>query len=261
MRLTPALVAALLLASAAGASSSVAETAAPSAKRPKPLVMRDSCVRGSLRNGIVRFTAADRVRLIGVRLGSGPRGVVLAHMSGQNLCAWLPDARRLAAAGYHVLAFDMRQHGSSSTPAAYRKWNRFDLDVRAAVATLRRRGARTVVTAGGSLGAIAVVAAGPTTRPPVDGIVSLSPPVAAGPLSGERAAPRINSPTLYAAAEDDRSFADAARRLYELTAASDKRLLIFPGGAHGIGLLHGPDGERMWAEFAEFLERRSAPVS
>ena len=34
--------------------------------------------------------------------------VVLAHMSNGSLCEWLPEARRLAARGIWVFAFDFR---------------------------------------------------------------------------------------------------------------------------------------------------------
>ena len=70
------------------------------------------------RKRVVRFQAADRIRLIGVELGSGRRGVVLAHSHRQSLCEWLPHARRLARGGYRVLVFDHRNHGSSSYPRA-----------------------------------------------------------------------------------------------------------------------------------------------
>ncbi len=232
--------------------------AAPTAT-PPPLRMTDPCVRGALRRQVVRFRAADGVRLIGVRLGRGSRGVVLGHMVRQDLCSWLPYARRLARAGYHVLAIDFRQHGSSAFPVAGRKLWRVDLDMRAAVATLRRRGVRSVVIAGGSLGALASVTAGAVIRPAVNGVVSLSAPAHFQRVDGEVAAPRLSAPVLYVAAADDPQFADDARRLYDLTAAQDKRLVIFPAGGHGLNLLRGPAAAQAWLLFVEFVRAHSAP--
>lgn len=253
------LLAVLVLAGAgAGVSGAVSTTeAAPNAK-PRPLPMRDSCVRGALRRQVVRFTAADGVRLIGVRLGRGPRGVVLGHMYRQDLCAWLPYARRLVAAGYNVFIFDFRRHGSSSYPVSLSKLWRIDLDMRAAVAALRRRGAQSVVIAGGSLGAVASVTAAAAIRPPVNGVVSLSAPVRFQRVDAEAAAPRLTVPVLYVAAENDGTFADDARRLYELTAAQDKRLVMYPHGGHGIDLFRGTVAAEAWPLFVEFVRTHSA---
>ena len=116
---------------------------------------------------MVRFRAADRVRLIGVMVGRGPRGVVLAHQGGgapPNLCSWMPYARQLARAGFRVLAFDHRNSGSSARVGSPTRAWRVDLDVRGAVAELRRRGATSVVLGGASLGGTAVLAAAASHR-------------------------------------------------------------------------------------------------
>jgi pimeloyl-ACP methyl ester carboxylesterase len=60
---------------------------------------------------------------VGAVVGSGARGVVLAHETNANLCAWFPFARRLADAGYLVLALDLRGYGASGfAPAAATTW-------------------------------------------------------------------------------------------------------------------------------------------
>ena len=193
----------------------------------------------------------------GVVCGSGPRGVALGHMGGQDLCAWLPYARRLATDGYHVLAFDFRQHGSSAYPAAPRRLWRVDLDMRAAAGVLRRRGARTVVIAGGSLGAIASVWAGASTTPPVDGVVSLSAPDFFRTVDLVVVARRLTSPVLFMAAEDDGLFVDAARKLYDAAGSTDKRLVTFPAGGHGINMFRGSGAAERWAPFEQFIRDRS----
>ena len=97
------------------------------------------CVRGNE----VWFTTADRVRLVGHRFGGlrpGARpAVVLAHQSNGSLCEWLPEARRLAARGIWVFAFDFRGHGFSKGRVNY---GRLATDYAAAVKAARSLGAQ-----------------------------------------------------------------------------------------------------------------------
>jgi alpha-beta hydrolase superfamily lysophospholipase len=229
-----ALVAALPGVEAAATSSPITADK----KAPKPLKLRESCVRRSERNGVVRFRAADGVRLLGVMLGRGPAAVVLAHEGGTvTLCSWLPYGRTLARRGYRVLVFDAREHGSSSLSRSPSRRFRVDLDVAAAVREMRRRGARSVVLAGGSFGAMASIAAAGAIRPSVDGIVPVSPGLSYGGLDAEGAARRLNVPTLFVVAQEDADFPEAARTLYDATATQDKRLLVVAGYRHGSGVL------------------------
>jgi hypothetical protein len=114
---------------------------------PKPPV--DSCVPKMLRGGAISFRTADGVRLSGVVLGSGRKGVVMAHEIRATLCNWLPFARTLAASGYRALAFDSRNAGVSAK-APYPKSIYLERDVLAAERELLRRGATRVVLAGAS---------------------------------------------------------------------------------------------------------------
>lgn len=197
------------------------------------------------RRGVVRFAAADRTRLIGVMLGSGARGVVLAHGSGEDLCAWIPYARRLAAAGFRVLALDHRRHGSSQWPTAVARLWRVDLDIAAAAGALRRRGARSVVLVGSSMGATASIAAAPLVAPPVAGVVSLSATDVFVTVNAVAAARRLTVPLLVVATEGDADFADRARALAAAAASAEKRLEILPGTVHGLAMLRDTDVERL----------------
>jgi alpha-beta hydrolase superfamily lysophospholipase len=229
-----ALVAALPGVDAAATSSPITADR----KAPKPLKLRESCVRRSERTGVVRFRAADGVRLLGVMLGRGPAAVVLAHEAGSmTLCSWLPYGRALARRGYRVLVFDARGQGSSSTSRSPSRQFRVDLDVAGAVREMRRRGARSVVLAGGSFGAMASIAAGGSIRPPVDGVVPVSPGLSYRGLDAEAAARRLNVPTLFVVAQEDADFPEAARRLHDATATQDKRLLVVAGYGHGSAVL------------------------
>ena len=203
--------------------------------RPPRLV--ETCVTKAERTHVLRYRASDGIRLVGLELGRGRRGVVLAHGYGGNFCAWVGTARRLSRSGYHVLAFDLRNHGSSA-PASQEARYRIDRDVAASAGLLRRRGARTIVLMGSSMGASAVIAGAAIASPPVDGVISLSSPATLALLDVEASARRVTSPTIFVASEFDRDFAADARKLYDASAASDKRLLIVrDSNAHGSGLL------------------------
>jgi alpha-beta hydrolase superfamily lysophospholipase len=199
------------------------------------------CVRGNE----LWFRAADGVQLVGHRFGGlrpgAKRAVVLAHQSNGSLCEWLPAARRLAARGIWVFAFDFRGHGFSKGRQHY---GRLAVDFAAAVRTARALGARNVVIAGASLGGIAAVVAGASIRPAVAGVAALSAPATiAGRIDALPFAPRLAVPALYAAADGDQNepydFAADAQRLFDATGSTLKRLELVPGSQHGVALVEG----------------------
>jgi alpha-beta hydrolase superfamily lysophospholipase len=220
-------VAALVAAAPAGASL----------EKQRPLKLRETCVTKAERSRVVRFRASDRVRLLGVELGSGPRGVVLAHQGASDLCIWLPYGRALAARGYRVLVFDHRGFGSSGSPGRSTRRNRVDYDVLGAIRTIRARGATSVVLAGGSLGGAAVLSAGARATPPVNGVISLSAPASFGRLDLVAAARALGAPVLFVAEEEDQPFSDDARTMYDACPSADKQLAVLPGVDHGIFML------------------------
>lgn len=237
----------LALALAAGAVAvSFGAADSESAQRPrvKPLVLYESCLTRAERRRAVRFTTFDRVRLIGVELGSGPRAVILAHQGGAGegpwLCAWMRYARQLALQGYRVLAFDHRGFGSSGRTTHWSRITRVDFDVLAAIRVMRARGARKIVLAGASLGGAAVLSAAALSPTPVDGVISFASPQAFGRVDAVAAARALRVPSLFVSAEDDDNFADEARALYEACGSPEKRLAIVPGTVHGAPVLRDP---------------------
>jgi dienelactone hydrolase len=195
------------------------------ARLARPLPLQASCATRAERQSALRFFASDDAPLAGVVLGSGPRGVVLAHSSAGDLCNWFPYARQLAAAGYRVLAYDSRSG------------MRVDLDVAAAVEALRRTGSGHVVVAGASLGAAGALIGSAALASPPAAVVSLSAPASYGPL---RALPSVRSlhvPVFFAASSEDEPFVTDAREMYAASGSSGRRLEILPGGAHGERML------------------------
>jgi alpha-beta hydrolase superfamily lysophospholipase len=193
----------------------------------------------------LRFRTADGVPLVGHRFGGARPGAkpvaVLAHMSNGSLCEWATEARRLAARGIWVLAFDFRGHGSSG---GTQRLGRLGLDVAAAVKAARGLGARRVVVVGASLGGIAAVVGAATITPPLAGVASVSgPALIPGRLDARPFAPRLRVPALFVASKGDQNagydFAADAQRLYDSAGSASKRLELLDGSLHGVFLVEG----------------------
>jgi len=227
---------ALVVAALALSTSAAAATAIAPASRPPQLTLTERCLNRVERRQTLRFGAADGTRLVGVLLGKGKKGVVLAHQGSGNLCQWFPYARALARQGFRVFAFDFRTCGASDIPSRQANARRFDLDVVSAVNVLRRRGATSIVLSGGSLRASAVVVVAARLEPQVQGVISLSSPQQAYELDVAAAVGQLRVPILFVAAEDDGEFADDARVLYSRAASPDKQLIVLSAGGHGTSL-------------------------
>jgi fermentation-respiration switch protein FrsA (DUF1100 family) len=188
--------------------------------------------------------------LHGVLGGSGPTAVVLAHETGQDACDWAFYVPEQAAAGRQVLAFDFADAGTSS----YVGDGRNDLDVLAAVAEARRRGATRVVVIGASKGATAAVAAAGTPGSGIDGVVSLSAAPSHRNTDAAAAAPAVTVPVLFAASDGDGSAAATAQSLSAACGCAYPEVLVFPGSSHGMRLLDaGADGERLRAAIEQLM--------
>lgn len=219
---------------------------------PTTAAIAKPCLRGVSSAELVRFTTSAGAALVGVVLGSGGTGLVLAHQVGSDLCEWLPQAQAFAEQGYRVLAFDFEGFGDSQPGSGADA--RIDTDVVAAAEQLRRRGAETTVLVGSSMGGTAVLSAATQVRPPVAGVVSLSGPASFQGVDAGAAVSRLRVPVLFVAAADDHPFVDDARAMHRTVAVADKRLLVIPGGGHGTSLLEfGQDAPRVLAAVGKFI--------
>ena len=221
----------------------VALTAAGSAQPSKDA----SCVRASDRATSVSFQAAGGAKLKGSVLGRGATGVVTAHTTGADRCQWLPFARELAKKGYRVVVFDMRGYGASTGITNTDP----HLDVVAAAAELRRRGAKRIVLMGASMGGTGVLVAAPAIKPAIHGVVELSAPTAFGSANALPAVRKLRLPALFVAGRDDGDFAAATRTLYRAAATKDKKLHIAPSPWHGVDLVSLPTVRKLVLAFIE----------
>jgi len=238
----------VLVACPAGAHGS------PLPKQP-PQSDHAICGGAKVRSRPLWFRAADGTVLAGAVYGSGRRGVVLAPESTGSHCGWLPFARRLAAAGYHVLAYDERGLGQS--PRLGRNATvRYDLDVVGAVRELHHLGAARVVAGGASLGGAAVLRAGPELTRLASGLMDFS---GESYLAGaESVLPQITLPLLVVGGRSDPlADARASRQVLDEVKSKNKQLLLYPGAWHGWDLVQAaPTAPRARAAVLAWLARQ-----
>ncbi len=194
---------------------------------------------------LVTFDTADGGRIHGHLYGGGDHGVVLAHGMVFNKESWAPQAERLAAAGYTVLAIDFRGYGESVGGADDRALYQ---DVLGGVRFLNSRGLSTVSAIGASMGGGAAAGAAAIAEPgEIDKLILLS----GVPIGGiERLA---SGATLFVVSEGE-GMAPQVEDQYE-RAPQPKRLEILPGDAHAQHIFRTDQAEPLMRLILEFLGR------
>jgi pimeloyl-ACP methyl ester carboxylesterase len=199
----------------------------------------------------VSFPTEDGGIVFADLYGSGARAVVLAHGGPFNKESWAPQARRLVAAGFEVLAIDFRGYGKSHGPGDKDPTDaQLQLDVLAAVRYLHKTGVKTVSIVGGSMGGGAAGDASIASRPgEINRIVMLG-------AAPNGPAEKLKSPALFIVARDDTS-GDGPRlpgikKQYE-AAPQPKKLVVLDGSAHAQYLFQTDQGERVMQEILTWL--------
>ena len=201
----------------------------------------------------VRIETKDGGVIYGDVYGAGERGVVLAHGGRFNKESWAAQARTLADAGFHVLAFDFRGYGNSRGPGQQDVFTApLHLDVLAAVRELRKRGAKTVAVVGGSLGGGAAANAVAAAPREIDRLVLLG-------ATPEGPPEALKVPKLYIMSRDDAN-ADGPRlpalQAHYEKAPQPKELIVLDGSAHAQFIFGTEHADRVMREIVRFL---SAP--
>lgn len=171
-------------------------------------------------------------------------GIVLIHMLSGNRVDWRSYALALQEAGYHVLAVDLRGHGTSAGgPFGFKQMNevefrKTDQDVAASVSDLRQRpgvdGSR-IALVGASIGANAAVIRC-TQDPNIKAVVALSPGRTYRGINAEAALPGCKAPMFFVVSENDTYAANSARVMAK--AAGDLvELKVLKGQEHGTNML------------------------
>lgn len=202
----------------------------------------------------VSFPTEDGGVIYADVLGEGPRAVVLAHGGQFNKESWEKQVRKLAAAGFRVLALDFRGYGKSKGPGDSDPISApLYLDVLAAVRYLRKTGAQTVSVVGASMGGSAAGDASIASPPgEIDRLVLLGA-APGGP------ADKLKSPALFIVARDDAE-ADgprlpAIREQYE-KAPKPSELIVLDGSAHAQFLFQTDQADRVMHEILRFLSAK-----
>jgi hypothetical protein len=208
------------------------------------------CMPRALHRETLSLRTADGIRLSAVVLGSGTKGVVLAHEQGYNICSWLSFGQTLAGRGYHVVVFEHRNHGASGGDTQNLH---IDRDVMAGVQELTRRGVTRIVAGGASCGGTSSVVSAPKI-PGFTGLIVMSSPRVCGGLNGLKVVRSVTKPSFFAFSPGDMTFEEEVRGLHNASGAKDKRLVIARGGYHGTEMLRrSEDGPMLRSKLLTFV--------
>lgn len=184
--------------------------------------------------------------------GEGEHGVVLAHGGRFNKESWEKQARKLARAGFRVLAIDFRGYGESrGGTATHPRYDGLHYDVLAAVRYLRQTGSTRVSVVGGSMGGGAAAEAAVEAHPgEIDRLVLL----AHSPIDEPH---RLKGRKLFIVARDDPQ-ADGTPRLVRIRqqyekAPEPKEWLVLDGAAHAQHIFATPQADHLLREILRFL--------
>jgi len=154
----------------------------------------NSCVPEDLRDKATTLTTSDGVYLSALVLGSGTKGVLLAHEQGYNICSFVDMGVELADQGYLVVIPEYRDHGASQSTGDTQP---IDLDADAALSELARLGAERVFLAGASCGGSTAIIAGVRQELPIEGLMILSSPAQCGSHDAIPGVKEITAPSLF----------------------------------------------------------------
>ncbi|MBU5213897.1 alpha/beta hydrolase [Heyndrickxia oleronia] len=217
----------------------------------------NSCVPDELREKATTLKTSDGVYLSALVLGSGDKGVLLAHEQGYNICSFLDMGTELADSGYLVVIPEYRNHGASQK---FQEDNQnIDRDADAALNELKRLGAKKVFLAGASCGGSTAIIAGVRQELPIVGLIILSSPAQCGPLDAIPSVKKIKAPSLFVFSPGDYggSIEKEVRKLYQASGATDKELIVDESGYHGTDMYHrGDQGDALKSQLIDFVKKK-----
>ena len=194
----------------------------------------------------VEFRTTDGIGLHGDSYGSGGRWVVLVNDQGQDSRAWESVVQELLGDGYRVLTFDLRGYGDSGGDPSEGK---APVDVSAALAFARSRGARSLFLVGAGGGATAaLVAAGSED---IDAIVVFSPRAELAGVAKDRIRD-TRAPKLVVVGWLDYRAAEEATSVYTRVIGW-KLFLSLPVEVEGTDLLASALGPQARGHLLQFL--------
>ena len=185
----------------------------------------------------VTLTSPDGVALTGEDFGGGKRAVLLVHDAERSREDFSTLAPRLASAGYHVLAIDLRGHGQSvHAPASDADWSPLVGDVEAGVGWLRAQGATEVHVLGVGAGANLALSAAAAT-PTVTDLILLAPALNAHGVRVATAIAPFGARRLLVVASADDALGLKTATWLQSSAGGPVMVQTYPGAANGPRLL------------------------
>jgi pimeloyl-ACP methyl ester carboxylesterase len=181
------------------------------------------------------------------------RAAILVHGQQWDASGWRDIAPRFVARGVPALALNLRGYdGSTGTTGDFAPpapWSPA-IDLAAAKALLRERGAEQIALVGASMGGHAVLAS--SFDGDIECVVSISAPVVETPDALSR---RITGRKLFVCASEDTSGAmPHVQRAFE-AASLPKTLLLFGGKEHSRGMFAAPYGDEALTAIVDFVVR------
>jgi alpha-beta hydrolase superfamily lysophospholipase len=181
------------------------------------------------------------------------RAAVLCHGQNWDALGWRETAPMFVERGVAALAVNLRGYdGSSGKTEQYvpgRPWSPI-VDVQAAIALLRDRGAKEIALVGASMGGHAVL--GAAMSEDVECVVSISAPVTAVP---DQMSAAVRGRKLYIGTSDDAIGATPHVVTSFHALQGDKRLLLFGGKEHSRGMFAAPYGGDAIAAIVDFVAK------
>jgi pimeloyl-ACP methyl ester carboxylesterase len=206
---------------------------------------------GSPAQTTVSFPTEDGGVVFADVYGSADRAVLLVHGGQFNKESWAPQAKQLVAAGFEVMAIDLRGYGRSHGPGDKDPMSApIEIDALTAVRYLHAHGAKSVSIVGASMGGWAAGDASIASKPgEIDKLVFLGS-APNGP------ADKLKCPSLFIVARDDAN--GDGRRLPGIQAQYDKapqpkKLVLLDGSAHAQFLFQTNQADRVMREILSFL--------
>ena len=224
-------------------ANSSAPTPAATAASPQSSPAGPSCAAAI--TGRRRYLPSPPARNAVLLLGTGPRGIVFGAQANGDICQVLPIAQRFARRGYHVAVFDWNIDNTD-----------YGADMAQATRALLADGARRVVLAGFSRGALVALGVAPKLGPRISGVISIS----GGPSPSEgfptiRSLAAFHGPILLVSSKYDSVFPPGTSASIAAVHHGPATLVVVPGSEHALQLLDGPYSHRINTAINAFLAR------
>lgn len=186
-----------------------------------------------------KLAASDGTALHAVEYGTGANGVVLVHDKGRSADDWSWFGEKLASAGFHVLAVDLRGQGLSKPPDALtdEDYPKMTGDVAAAIAWLHAHGAAKVALVGDKFGANLVITAA-ADDPTVTNVIALSPGLNISGVTVSSAVEKYGKRPLLLVASTDDAYATRTVGVLDEKATGDKDTEILENAGSGVKMLN-----------------------